>query len=125
MPRRIQRYDHPNYVIRREVSALGAAATGGTNAQYMPYQKIRLVAAHFRVVTAGTAAGNAFTIRSGTNSLGTVVLSTATAGVTTSVPIRQNIASLEVLNALKGAEATGVAQITWEFEVLPDAVQSV
>ncbi len=120
------RYDHPNCTVRREVSAYGAAGANGTYAQYMPYQKMRLVAAHFKVVVAGTSAGSGhgFTVRNGTTSIGAIALNTETAGVTTSVTLGDTIDSFETLNALGGTDATGAAQITWEYEVLPDALQS-
>lgn len=120
------RYDHPNFIVRREDSSLTVAGASGTHAQFMAYQKMRLVAAHVKVVVAGTSdsPGNSFTIRNGTDSIGLGALGTATAGVTTSVTVGSVIDSLETLNALGGTDATGVAQITWEFEVLPDAVQT-
>ncbi len=119
-----QRYDHPNCIVRREHSALAAAGASGTNAELMQYQKFRVNAAHFKVVVAGTAAGHGYTIRNGTTSIGTVSLGTNTAGVTTSVSLGSTIDSFEVLNALSGADATGTAQISWEYEVLPDALRS-
>ena len=121
-----RRYDHPTFIVRRQDSHLAVAGASGTNAQLMPYQKFRLVAAHFKVVTAGTSAGSGhgYTIRNGTTSIGAIALNTETAGVTTSVAVGSDIDSFETLNALSGTDATGVAQITWEFEVLPDALFS-
>lgn len=118
------RYDHPNATVRREACHLTAAGTG-THARDVMYQKRRLKAAHFSVVTAGTADAFAATIQNGTTSVGVSTLGTNTAGYTASVTgIDATIASLATLNVAIAGDNTGVATVTYEFEVLPDAVQS-
>jgi len=118
------RYDHPNCIVTREHSALAPAGAAGTSAQLMQYQKFRVKAAHFKVVTAGTSAGHGYTIRNGTTSIGSGTLGTGTVGFTTSLTLGSTIDSFETLNALSGADVLGSAQITWEYEVLPDSVRS-
>jgi hypothetical protein len=122
------RYDHPNVIVRREQSFLGAAATAGTLGHWIPQQKMNLVAVHAHVVTAGTSdTTNAYTVRAGavgTTSIGAITIGTATAGSRVSAAIGVTVDEGALLNCLKGNDATGVSMVSYEYEVLPDAVQT-
>ncbi len=120
------RYDHPNVIVRREFSGRTAASANGTNLPMLHYQKLKMKAVHARVVTAGTNVGNnIFTIRRNTTNIGTIAIGTATAGSIISASLSDaEVGSLETVNALKGADATGVVDLTYEYEVLPEALQS-
>lgn len=120
----VHSYDHPNYTVRREAHQTTVAGNG-TILYFRHYQKIRLKAVHAAVAVAGTAATNTFVVKSGTTALGTFALSTSTQGVTSSIDVTDtDVDALGELSITGGADATGVAEIIWEFEVLPDAAQS-
>lgn len=122
------RYDHPNCLVRREQSYLGASGASGTLGHMTPQQKMNLVAVHAHVVTAGThATNNGYTVRAGavgTTSIGAITIGTATAGSRISQAIGVTVDEGALLNCLKGSDGTGVSVISYEYEVLPDAVQT-
>lgn len=120
-------YSDANSTIRREhctpPTTAGATTEG---AKFRAFQKLRLKAAHAVVVTAGTAAGHGYDVYHGTTSIGTIALSTSTAStIASSATLNRTVASLEQMSVKSLSDATGVAQIVYEFEVLPDAVQTV
>lgn len=121
-----KRYDDPNNTIRREYFSRQLGAASAT--EYHPFrswQKCRLVAAHYTVVTAGTAAGRSFQVYHDDSAIGSVSLGTAVAGVTVSITgLARTIASLEKVHAQFDLGAVGGGDIVYEFEVLPDAVLS-
>ena len=122
------RYDHPNNVVRREQSYLGAASASGTLGHMIPQQKMNLIAVHAHVITAGTHDTNmAYTVRAGgvgTTSIGAITIGTATAGSRISQAIGVAVDEGALLNCLKGSDGTGVAMIAYEYQVLPEAVQT-
>lgn len=120
-------YSDANAVIRREHCAPPTTAGATTEgAKFRSFQKMRLKAAHAVVVTAGTATTHGYDIYHGTTSIGTIALSTSAAGVTaSSAALNRTVASLEQVSVKSLADETGVAQIVYEYEVLPDAVQTV
>ena len=120
-------YDDPKFVARHNQPFRLAAAANGTKGVFMSYNKLRLRAAHFRITTAGTTTGAAagYTIRNGTTSLGACVFGTESTGVTSSVDLGDaEIASMGVINCLGGADATLVADVTYEYEILQDSAFS-
>lgn len=119
-------YDDPNFAIRREYTATPAAAGATTESnKFRSFQAIRLKKAHAYVVTAGTATTHGYNVFHGTTSIGTIALSTSTAGVVASSALLDRlVASMEQVSVKSLADATGVAQIVYEFEVTPDAVES-
>ncbi|MGE0706096.1 MAG: hypothetical protein AB7I50_23340 [Vicinamibacterales bacterium] len=124
--RSLGRYDHPNFLVRREAHQKTVAGNGAVKT-FRHYQKMRLKALHSIVVTAGTSdsPGNALTIKHGTTSIGAVALGTATAGVTFTNTFNLDVDSLALLSVTNGTDASGVADIIWEFEVLPDSALTV
>lgn len=119
------RYDHPNCVVRRESSHTSTAGNGAVSCRFAHFQKMRLHAAHVQVVTAGTAAGHVAIIKDGTTALGTATLGTSAAGVKVALDgLNRTVESGNMLSATNGTDATGVYQVTYEFQVLPDATQS-
>lgn len=125
---RNQSYDHVNNLITREMRFDGPAAASGTVGLWSPQQKMRLVAVHGVVQVAGTnVAGNTYTVRGGVNgttSIGALAMGTNTAGAVVHQAIGSVVDRGEALNLLKGADATGVSGLSYEWEVLPDALQS-
>jgi|TARA_Y100000296_G_scaffold74370_1_gene92915 hypothetical protein len=119
------RYDHPNHLVRRE-QCMGGVTAGTSDARvalFSPFQKMRLMSVQGVIETAGTAA-NTYVIQNGTTSIGTLAVGTDTAGaIVASGSLGTTIAKGARVN-LKTAttDATGVAIITYEWEVLPDAV---
>lgn len=118
-------YDAPNVTVRREhcVGEVGGGATT-VYGKFHHFQKMRLNAVHVRVTTAGTATAHKFDVYIGTASVASAALSTSTAGVTTSVAVGSTVTSLEAVEVKSGADATGLAVVSYEYEVLPDASQS-
>lgn len=120
-------YSDPNCTIRREYCAPPTTAGATTEgAKFRSFQKMRLKAAHAVVITAGTATTHGYDVYHGTTSIGTIALSTSAAGVAaSSATLDRPVASLEQVSVKSLADATGVAQIVYEFEVVSDAVQTV
>lgn len=119
-------YDSPDYLIRREhccpPTTAGATTKGS---KFRHFQAIKLKKAHAAVITAGTATAHGYNIFVGTTSVGAIALSTNGTNVTASSgAIDVNVSSLEEISANSLSDATGVAQITYEFEVRPDATES-
>jgi hypothetical protein len=121
------RYDHPNCIVRREASFLTTAGAAGVGARFCMFQKIKLKAVHAAVVTAGTSAStNTLIVKNGTTALGTMTLGTSTAGaLVNSATLNTEIASMSVLSVTNGADVVGVAMVSYEYEVQPDAVLTV
>lgn len=119
-------YDDPDYQIRREhccpPTTAGATTEGS---KFRQFQAFKLKKAHAIVITAGTATTHGYDIYHGTTSIGTIALSTSTAGsVAHSALLDRAVGSMEQVSAKSLADATGVAQIVYEFETATDAVQS-
>ena len=79
------RYDHPNILVRREHSITPSAGATTVAGKVRNFQAMRLKAAHATVTTAGTATTMGYDVYSGTTSVGTIPLSTNTAGYILSV----------------------------------------
>lgn len=119
------RYDHPNAIIRRESSHTSVAGNGAASCRFAHFQKMRLHAVHVQVVTAGTSAGHNAVIRDGTTVLGTATLGTSAADTKVALTgLNREVASGNMLSATNGTDATGVYQVTYEYQVMPDASQS-
>lgn len=120
-------YAHANNTIRREQPILTVAGNGTVGARFAHFQKVRLKAAHAIVVTAGTSTspGSALTLKNGTTSIGLLATGTVVAGGTVSaLALNSDLSSLVVASATNGTDATGVALVVWEYEVLPDSVMN-
>lgn len=118
-----RRYDHPNAIVRRYASARGVATANGTNAPLMVPGKSKLIAVHAHVAVAGTnVANHAYTIRNGTTSIGAIAPGTSAVGAILVSTVNTVLAANAILNCLKGTDATGIVDFTYEYEVLPDAV---
>lgn len=117
------RYDHPNHQVRREHSITTVAGATTTSAKMRTFQALKLKAVHFTVVTAGTATAHGYTIQEGTTSIGGVVLTTNTAGYTTSLDMSDEaIAAGAAVSLLSLTDATGVVDAVLEFETDKAAV---
>lgn len=119
-------YDDPNFRVRREAFQRTAAGNGGVMT-FRSYQAIRMKAIHGFVLVAGTSnsPGHALTVKQGTTSIGLLALGTNTAGVSTSLPLNVTGTAGEQFSVTNGTDATGTAEVIWEYEVLPDAVVTV
>lgn len=119
-------YDNPNNTVRREHHA-GEAGGGATTeyGKFNSFQKMKLKKVHAVVTTAGTAAGHGFGVYHGTTSIGAIALSTSAAGVTASSgALDTTVASMAQVSVKSLADVVGKAHIVYEYEVLPEAVQS-
>lgn len=116
-------YDHSNHVVRREAFAAGAAGTGVKN-RTMTFQKGRVKAAHFKVRTAGTAAGFTGAVVHGTTTIGTQTFGTAAANSTFSLEATSpgnDGDAFDDIHAVIAGDNTGVVDAVYEYEVLPGA----
>lgn len=128
-----QRYDHPNFTIRREVQANNLTGIASTMFQrILFFQKTRIKAVHSLVITAGTnaAAGvDLFNVNPGTatNSVGAIVHGEdAAESINTSGVINTDIEANGYLELRgKATSATMVNSYSIECEVLPDAVNTI
>jgi hypothetical protein len=123
-------YSDPNYQVRREHIATTVAGATTEGCKFRSFQKMRLKNVHVAVVTAGTAAGHGLDLYRGTTSVGTISLGTNTAGYTASMDtagagLDLTYASMEQASVKSLVDATGVAQVVYEYEVLPDASQTL
>lgn len=119
-------YDSPDFTIRREQCMTPAAAGATTESnKFRHFQAIRLKKVHAAVITAGTSTAHGYNVFQGTTSVGAITLGTSAAGaVASSALLNLDVASMEQLSVKSLADVVGVAQIVYEFEVRPDAVES-
>jgi hypothetical protein len=120
-------YSEANCAVRREhctpPTTAGATTEG---AKFRQFQKFKLKAAHAYVVTAGTTTGHGYDVYRGTTSVGTIALGTSTAGSSaSSATLNLEVSSMQQVSVKSLADATGVAQIVYEYEMLPDGVATV
>lgn len=110
------RYDHPNHLVRREHSITPTAGATTVSGKVRNFQAMRLKAAHATVTTAGTATAHGYDVYSGTTSIGTIPLSTNTAGYTLSVDLNNTaVAAGDTMEIRSLADATGVADVVLEY----------
>lgn len=119
-------YDSPTCIVRREMTFTPAAAAATTESnKFRHFQALRLKKVHAAVITAGTATTHGYNVFHGTTSIGTIALSTSAAGVVaSSALLDRDVASMEQLSVKSLADAAGVAQIVYEFDVSPGATQT-
>ena len=134
----VQRYDHPNALIRRwhshragiapDGSQTAGTATAGTTGHFtVPGgQSIRLVAAHASVAVTGTSTTNNYELQIGTDSVGIWAISSEAAAVTSQIGSSASplgtATQFQTISVIKQDGATGQVDFTYEFEVLPDSV---
>lgn len=119
-------YDDPNFHVRREHFAgeSGGAATTEYG-KFRVFQKSRLKKVHAVVTTAGTATTHALDIYHGTDSIGSIAISTATAGSQfSSVLLDHELDALSQISVKTKADAAGKNHVIYEYEVASDAVES-
>lgn len=110
------RYDHPNILVRREHSIIATAGATTAFGKMRNFQAMRLKGAHATVITAGTATTHGYDVYSGTTSVGTIALSTNTAGYTLSVDLSNAaVAAGDYMEIKSLADATGVAEVVLEY----------
>jgi len=118
-------YSEGNSTIRREVDRITVAGATTEGAKFRSFQRLKLKKVHAAVITAGTATTMGFDVYHGTTSIGTIALSTSTAGsVAHSATLNEVVESMEQVSVKSLADATGVGHIVYEFEVLHDAAQT-
>lgn len=118
-------YTDPTYNTRRENAHFAGGAATSTYARDVALQARRLRGWHGQVVVAGTATTHAFTLYLGTTSIGATTLSTSTAGTNFNVTnLDVAVPSMSLLSVRSGADATGVAAMSYEFQIDPSAVES-
>lgn len=119
-------YDSPNQVVRRE-QAMPPTTAGATTegAKFRQFQEFKLKKVHAAVITAGTAAGHGYDVYRGTTSVGTIALGTNGTNVAASSALLDLVyTSFQQLSVKSLADATGVAQIVYEYEMTPTGTPS-
>ena len=117
-------YDSPNAVVRREHFSTTTAGNGAIN-RFRSFQKAKLLAVHAIALVAGTTAGHTLTIKHGTTSIGLITLTTSAAGsVVSNTTVDATLASLDEVSLTNGTDATGTANVIYEYQVLQDAAVS-
>ncbi len=115
-------YDSPNQSVRREAVFNTVAGATTEGAKFRSFQAMKLKAVHAAVITAGTNAGHGYDIYRGTTSVGTMSLGTSGTNVTVdSATLNLTCTSMQQISVKSLVDATGVAQIVYEYEVLPEA----
>lgn len=118
-------YDDPDFQIRREADRITIAGATTEGAKFRSFQAMRLKKVHATVITAGTATTHGYDVYHGTTSIGTIALSTSTAGANASSALLDRaVPSREQVSVKSLADAVGVAHIVYEYEITSDAVQS-
>jgi hypothetical protein len=118
-------YDDADFLIRRESHHTTVAGATTEGAKFRSFQAMRLKAVHAAVITAGTNAGHGYDVYHGTTSIGTISLGTGAANtVAHSATLNESVATMEQISVKSLVDATGVASIVYEFEILPSAVQT-
>lgn len=116
-------FDHPHYLARDQVSFQCLAATGTINAFWVPQFDCDLTAIRVQCVIAGTNSGNtlAFAYGTATTAIGTYIGTTNAmftgTTITPTTPIALTAGT--PVWAVKGAEATAVQSVTYEYRVKP------
>lgn len=111
-------YTDPLFNEPRQVFA--GEAGGGATTEYTKFRTflaLKLKAAHAVVTTAGTTTGHGFDVYHGTTSIGSIALSTNTAGVAASLVLSadRSIAQGDQLSVKSLADATGKAHVVFEY----------
>lgn len=125
MATRGMRYDHPNFVVRREDKANNVTGIASTTFQkFLFFQKVRVKKIHSLVVTAGTDAAAGVDIYNGTTSVGAITHGTDAALTVNDSGLLDVTVSAGSFIDLRGKanSATMVNSYSIEYEVLPDAV---
>lgn len=118
-------YTHPTHTVRREQFGTTVAGATTEGCKFRAFLKMRLKKVHVAVVTAGTATTHGYDVYHGTTSIGTIALSTATAGVVAhSAALDRLVESMEQISVKSLADATGVAHVVYEWQATNDAVDS-
>jgi len=118
-----QRYDHPNACVTREHSITPSAGSTTVSGKIRNFMAMRLKAAHATVTVAGTATTHGYDVYSGTTSIGTIALSTETAGYTLSVDLSNTaVAAGDTMEIRSLADATGVADVVLEHRADTQAI---
>jgi len=123
-------YDHPNYLVRQEAPMGEIGGANQAYAKFMRFQKFRLKRVFYQVTTAGTSAANNTQVINQISGTTTTPLGTMTAGTSAaqaqvaSAILNALIGSGDVVQVNQGADVTGKGVLSYEFETLPDAVQT-
>jgi hypothetical protein len=127
MARKVQRYDHPSYIVAQHMGlGLTAAGASGTNLQQGFPNDVTVKRVTLEVRTAGTTDTHAYTIRKGTSSLGAITVGEAAAGtIIHSADLDADILSTELFNLLKSNDNTGVVYATMQFKIKTGALITV
>lgn len=116
-------YMEATYNVRREHFATTVAGATTEGAKFRSFMKLRLKKVHVAVVTAGTATTHGYDVYHGTTSIGTIALSTSTAGsVGHSALLDRSVDTMEQISVKSLADATGVAHVIYEYQTAHDAL---
>lgn len=115
-------YTHPSFLTRQILAFRTVAGASGTSSSFILPWDINVHQVCAVVATAGTAAGNAVFLLSGTSSVASsqITLGTATAGSTgTTGDLATKIPASTLISIKNGTDAVGVANVTVEYNLAP------
>jgi hypothetical protein len=108
-------YTAPDATIERERFATAGGAATTTYAKFRSFSAAKLLRVKAWVATAGTVAGHGFDVYIGTTSVATLPLGTGAAGVSASANVNLPVAAGDQISVRSLADATGVADILFEY----------
>lgn len=119
-------YSDPNFAICREAFFQTVAGATTEGAKFRSFQKIKLKKVHFAAVVAGAGGSHGYRVYHGASAIGEdVVLGTGTAGTVAHTTLLDEVVdTMEQISVKSLADATGTAQVVYEYEVMWDAVQT-
>jgi len=117
-------YDNPNANINREISRNDAGGAATTEyAKFRAHQKGRLKNVHLIVTTAGTIDAHAFELTIGAGTVATMTCGTQTAGSIISLgDTEEAVAAMEAVALVSKADADGIVDVVYEYNVDHDAI---
>ena len=133
----VQRYDHPNVLVTREVQKPSIIGTTSIT-RFNFYQKCRVKQVRFYPHLAGTSDTFTQTVRTivgtTTTSVGITTMGTAAPGVAANAlsvalgasnsPPGVTLGADDSLSITNAVDGTGAVNLLVEYEVLPDAVRT-
>lgn len=126
-------YDHPAYLVPVTKTATIAAGSAAHSAKFVAFTAMLMKSATIMVQTAGTttaAGANTYTFNKISGTTTTSVGFSGNLGTTVAYTVGTNVvlgggtatlAQGEMLSAVRGTDATAVAEITYEFLLVPGA----
>lgn len=116
----MKHYADPDYTITREHFGPAGGAAQAMYAKFRSFQGLHIAAVHALVTVAGTSTAHGFDLYAGTRPIGSIELGIADVGARVDVILQAPLEPLEQLAAVSRDDATGCADLAFEFYARPD-----